>query len=210
MAHAPTTDRATGWRLHTPNTLVGVRIVLSVVIFVLLSGSVYPDDRTTLLVAAVLFIAAAITDALDGHLARKWHAITRFGRIMDPLADKILTLGCFVLLAGPNFANPDPVAGFTGWMVIVIISRELLVTSLRGMLEGEGVDASANWLGKLKMILQSIAIPAILLTLALADPLTPSLERAISVLAWTTTLVTAASAWLYITKAITHAKADRP
>lgn len=198
-----TRPRATGWRLHTPNTLVGVRLVLSVGVFVLLSQPGIIENESQLLVACVAFVAAAITDTLDGILARKWNAITRFGRIMDPLADKILVLGALILLAGPNF---DHKAGFTGWMVIVIITRELLVTSLRGMLESEGIDASANWSGKIKMILQSVSIPLILLLLgthALSEPNRESLIRA---LAWLTTIATALSAGPYITRAMTAFK----
>ncbi len=192
--------RASGAKLHTPNALVGVRLALSVGVFVLLSLEGITENKSQLIAAACLFIAAAVTDALDGFLARKWNAITRFGRIMDPLADKILIIGTLILLAGPAF---DHAAGFTGWMVIVIITRELLVTSLRGMLESEGIDASANWSGKTKMVLQSVSIPLILLLLALKGLNEPNRNLVIDVLAWTTTLVTAISALPYITSAMT-------
>ena len=194
---------ATGWRLHTPNTLVGVRLVLSVGVFALLSQPGIIENESQLLIACAAFVAAAITDTLDGILARKWNAITRFGRIMDPLADKILVLGALILLAGPNF---DHQAGFTGWMVIVIITRELLVTSLRGMLESEGIDASANWSGKIKMILQSVSIPLILLLLGTHALNEPNRETLIRVLAWLTTIATALSAGPYITRAMTAFK----
>ncbi len=193
-----TRPRATGWRLHTPNTLVGVRLALSVVVFYLLSQTGIAENQTQLLVACACFVLAAITDALDGMLARKWNAITRFGRVMDPLADKVLVMGSLVLLAGPTF---DHAAGFTGWMVIVILTRELLVTSLRGMLESEGVDASANWSGKIKMILQSVSIPLILLMLGTHALNEPNRERVITALAWLTTIATALSAGPYITRA---------
>lgn len=197
------TPRATGWKLHTPNALVGVRLALSVGVFVLLSLDGIAENETQLMLAAGLFIAAAITDALDGFLARRWNAITRFGRIMDPLADKILIIGSLVLLAGPTF---DETAGFTGWMVIVIVTRELLVTSLRGMLESEGIDASANWSGKAKMILQSISIPLILLLLAFHGLNEQNRGLVIDGLAWLTTVVTALSVVPYITKAASATK----
>ncbi|MFI4872369.1 MAG: CDP-diacylglycerol--glycerol-3-phosphate 3-phosphatidyltransferase [Phycisphaerales bacterium JB061] len=197
------TPRATGWKLHTPNALVGVRLALSVGVFVLLSRDGIAENETQLMLAAGLFIAAAITDALDGFLARRWNAITRFGRIMDPLADKILIIGSLVLLAGPTF---DETAGFTGWMVIVIVTRELLVTSLRGMLESEGIDASANWSGKAKMILQSISIPLILLLLAFHGLNEQNRGLVIDGLAWLTTVVTALSVVPYITKAASATK----
>ncbi len=194
-----TRPQATGWRLHTPNTLVGVRLVLSVGVFVLLSQPGIIENESQLLIACAAFVVAAITDTLDGILARKWNAITRFGRIMDPLADKVLVLGALILLAGPNF---DHQAGFTGWMVIVIITRELLVTSLRGMLESEGIDASANWSGKIKMILQSVSIPLILLLLGTHALSETNRETIIRAIAWLTTLATALSAGPYITRAI--------
>lgn len=197
------TPRATGWKLHTPNALVGVRLALSVGVFVLLFRDGIAENETQLMLAAGLFIAAAITDALDGFLARRWNAITRFGRIMDPLADKILIIGSLVLLAGPTF---DETAGFTGWMVIVIVTRELLVTSLRGMLESEGIDASANWSGKAKMILQSISIPLILLLLAFHGLNEQNRGLVIDGLAWLTTVVTALSVVPYITKAASATK----
>ncbi len=197
------TPRATGWKLHTPNALVGVRLALSVGVFVWRFRDGIAENETQLMLAAGLFIAAAITDALDGFLARRWNAITRFGRIMDPLADKILIIGSLVLLAGPTF---DETAGFTGWMVIVIVTRELLVTSLRGMLESEGIDASANWSGKAKMILQSISIPLILLLLAFHGLNEQNRGLVIDGLAWLTTIVTALSVVPYITKAASATK----
>lgn len=196
---APTRTPVTGWRLHTPNALVGVRLVLSVVVFALLARPGVVESPRLLIVACACFVVAAVTDTLDGILARKWNAITRFGRVMDPLADKVLVIGSLVLLAGTSF---DHAAGFEGWMVIVMITRELLVTSLRGMLESEGIDASANWSGKAKMVLQSVSIPLILLLLALADRNSGAVRLTIDVLAWLTTLVTALSAGPYITRAI--------
>lgn len=206
MSDAHTQPRATGWKLHTPNALVWLRLGLAAVFFAMLSRwtpSDEPNPDATLLTAAGLFVFAALTDAADGYLARKWNAITRFGRVMDPFADKILVLGSLVLLAGPGFDDAGtPLAGFTGWMVVVIIARELLVTSLRGLAEGSGVDASANWAGKAKMILQSVAIPAMLLALALLKADTAQTINV--VLAWATTIVTALSAWPYITRAMTR------
>lgn len=175
-----------------------MRIALSVVVFVLLARPGIAEDAGLLLTACACFVAAAVTDTLDGILARKWNAITRFGRVMDPLADKVLVMGSLILLAGPNFHHA---AGFTGWMVIVILTRELLVTSLRGMLESEGIDASANWSGKIKMILQSVSIPLILLLLGTHAMEVTTRGRVISGLAWLATIATALSAGPYISRA---------
>lgn len=178
---------------------MGVRIALSVVVFVILAQPGIIDREGPLLVACACFVVAAVTDTLDGILARRWNAITRFGRVMDPLADKVLVMGSLILLAGPGF---DHAAGFTGWMVIVILTRELLVTSLRGMLESEGIDASANWSGKVKMILQSVSVPLILLLLGTHPMDETTRGRVISGLAWLTTIATALSAWPYLTRAM--------
>lgn len=195
--------RATGLRLHTPNIIVGLRLMLAVVVFVILSLDQILHSPALLWTAAILFIIAAVTDMLDGILARRWNAVTRFGRIMDPLADKVLVIGSMILLTGPQFAES---AGFLGWMVIVIITRELLVTSMRAMLESEGIDASANWSGKAKMIFQSISIPLILILLAVGGTTNRTFEIIIDIAAWMTTVISAVSATPYITRAIAITK----
>ena len=168
----------------------------------------HPD--WTLIWAGALFVIAAITDAFDGHLARAWNAVTKFGRVMDPFADKMLVLGAFVLLAGPDFQSVntvDPqaaryhITGIEPWMVVVIISRELLVTSLRGMIEGGGVSFAANAWGKAKMILQSVAIPTIIGMVALFDVRAGTSGRiVIQCAVWLVVVVTAVSSWPYIVR----------
>lgn len=171
--------KATGWYAHAPNALTVLRLVLAAGFFVCLALYRFPSSRPwLLLLAAALFIAAALTDALDGYLARRWHAETAFGRVMDPFADKVLVLGAFVFLAGPNFlSDPEsvprrltnlsqgPVSGVDPWMVVVILARELLVTSMRGVLESRGVRFGADWAGKAKMVLQSVAVPFVIVVL---------------------------------------------
>lgn len=168
--------RATGWFLVAPNALTMARLLLAAGFFVCLALYRFPQSRPWLLLTATgLFIAAALTDALDGYLARRWNAETTFGRIMDPFADKVLVIGAFIFLAGPNFTPPyhtfplpwtnlsvSPVSGVDPWMVVVILARELLVTSIRGVLEGRGLSFAAGLSGKLKMILQSFAVPFVL------------------------------------------------
>ena len=226
MAIPPSRQPASGWKAHTPNALVGVRLLVSVVVFVVLATWSPSRGSGPLVWAAVLFVLAAVTDALDGALARRWNAVTAFGRIMDPFADKVLVLGSFLLMAGPAFMSRaseqvvgesglDPVliervtsiTGIEIWMVVLILSRELLVTSIRGLVESRGLDFSATGAGKAKMIVQSVAIPAILLLVA-ADP-TRSSETAwvyaelTRLLAWTTVLVTVWSAIPYVQNGIT-------
>ena len=159
-------------RQAIPNLITLVRLALAVAFFVILAvalgkpGEVDDPARGAWgWVAVALFIVAALTDILDGWLARRWQAITVFGRVMDPFCDKLLVLGAFVFLAGPAFVragSSTPDSGVMPWMVVVILGRELLVTSLRGVLESMGVDFSADRWGKVKMLLQSICVPVCL------------------------------------------------
>ena len=166
------------------------------------------STQPVLLAAASLFVVAALTDALDGYLARKWQAVSVFGRVMDPFADKLLVLGTVVMLATPTFEISDRgqlvmAAGFTGWMAVVILGRELLVTSIRGVFEARGIDFSASFSGKAKMVAQSVAIPGCLLIAGVWGSQRPDWAGwAATLAAWGTTLVTAASAVPYITRAV--------
>ncbi|MBK7404088.1 MAG: CDP-alcohol phosphatidyltransferase family protein [Phycisphaerales bacterium] len=203
-ARAPSSNRPK-W---LPNALVWVRLALAALFVAMLSLDPLADPAR-LLIAAAIFILAALTDMLDGRLARAWDAVTRFGRVMDPFADKILVLGAFICLAGPAFAvhnHPElpryQASGVYPWMAILILGRELLVTSLRGLVEGEGGDFSAIPIGKAKMVAQSVAIPLILLLLALADwDLHQPARWAIDLTAWATLLITLASGIPYVQRA---------
>lgn len=194
-----------------PNALTVLRLVLAAAFFVVLNVYRYPDGPGwALVVAFVLFILAAVTDALDGSLARRWKVESTFGRIMDPFCDKVLVIGAFVYLTGPRFVDPSRVADFqnmvTGvypWMVAVILARELLVTSVRGELEGQGVKFGANLWGKLKMILQAIAIPTVIAIVWL-DPRAPGhawMEWVRDFVVYATVVVTVLSGWPYVVSA---------
>ena len=181
------------WRRELPNWLTSARVVMAIVFFVVLTLWRWEDSaaqagRTDwlLLTAAALFIVAVATDVADGYLARRWHVESAFGRIMDPFADKILVVGAFVFLAGPDFWWEFPgaagsqvrlsghgiqISGVYPWMVVVILGRELLVTSIRGVLESQGIKFGADWWGKGKMILQSIVIPTVLIAAAVTSVL---------------------------------------
>ncbi len=159
-------------RRSVPNGLTVLRLLLAALFFASLNAYRYPDaNRPWAFVALGLFILAAITDALDGYLARKWEAVSVFGRIMDPFCDKVLVLGAFIYLAGPRFVVPEWVqegsfftmsTGVYPWMVVVILARELLVTGFRGEAEAMGAAFASTWSGKWKMIIQSIAIPFVI------------------------------------------------
>jgi CDP-diacylglycerol---glycerol-3-phosphate 3-phosphatidyltransferase len=146
-------------RMNLPNQLTVARLVLTFVFVALLSIDGLPYGGTA---ALVVFSIAAFTDFLDGYLARKHSLITNFGKLMDPLADKILMCAGFVLLACLNF--------IPAWIVIVILSREFLVTGLRLLATAEGVVLAADSLGKYKTIFQIVTVIYFLLIIAAREP----------------------------------------
>ena len=107
--------------------------------------------------AVAVFVLASITDAFDGYLARKWDQVTTLGMLLDPLADKLMIAGCFIALV--QF-NPSIVPA---WIAALIISREFLVSGLRGIAAQQGFTIEASDLGKLKMVVQIVAIIAAIL-----------------------------------------------
>ncbi len=143
--------------LNVPNLVTASRLVLSIVLFTMISAGGWWIS------SAALFVLAASTDALDGYLARRYKQITVLGRILDPFVDKVIVCGTFVFLL-ERHGPPD--SGVNAWMVVIIIGREMFVSSLRGILEKEGKDFSASLSGKLKMALQCVAITVSLLSLS--------------------------------------------
>ncbi|HKM28492.1 MAG TPA: CDP-diacylglycerol--glycerol-3-phosphate 3-phosphatidyltransferase [Anaerovoracaceae bacterium] len=109
--------------------------------------------------AFALFIVASFTDMLDGKIARKHNLVTNFGKIMDPLADKILVYSAFCLMVGDGTVP--------GWMLIVILAREFAVAGMRTVAASEGLVIAAGMSGKIKTVLQMIAVPLLLLTAAI-------------------------------------------
>jgi CDP-diacylglycerol---glycerol-3-phosphate 3-phosphatidyltransferase len=198
-------------RRHLPNALTVLRLLLAGAFFLALNQFRYPEVGVWWANLAILiFIAAAASDWIDGWLARRWHVESTFGRVMDPFVDKVLILGAFIYLAGPRFALPrgeDPAIVVMAtevypWMVVVIFARELLVTTIRGTLEAMGIAAGAKWSGKMKMLLQSIAIPVLIFLAANLDPRAEGHEWAMwaaRILAYATVVVTLWSALPYIT-----------
>ena len=164
------------WR-HVPNILTTLRLILAAAFFVLLSFYQYEGRGDPLLLSSafVIYVAALVSDYLDGYLARKWKVEGAFGRVVDPFADKILVLGSFIFFAGKNFIIPESASpvrehmvvrtltGVAPGMVILLLARELLVTTLRGLSEGAGQSFGAVWAGKFKMGFQSGTILVILI-----------------------------------------------
>jgi CDP-diacylglycerol--glycerol-3-phosphate 3-phosphatidyltransferase len=181
--------------LNLPNAITFSRLVLSFVLFWLM------QQETYWLWAAGLFVFAVATDVLDGWIARKYKLITQLGRIMDPFVDKFITSGTFLfLLPVAKQSGVDP------WMVVIVLGREMLVTSLRGFLEKQGADFSASASGKLKMFLQCAAATAALLSMH--PPLATYSLAGVSfllvrdILLWTMVGVTVWSGCVYVQRAI--------
>lgn len=106
-------------------------------------------------IAAIIFVLAAATDALDGHIARSRGLVTNFGKLMDPLADKLLVTSALIILVQTGTV--------AGWMVIVIIAREFAITGLRTVAAADGVVIAAGMTGKIKTVCQMVAITLLLL-----------------------------------------------
>ena len=134
--------------MNVPNMLTIFRILLvPIFVFFML---INPNDSFYLTMSLIIFILASLTDAIDGKIARKYNLVTNFGKFMDPLADKILVMSALLCLL--NLKLIDVV------IVIIILSREFLVTSIRLIASSNGRVIAANSLGKLKTIFQILAI----------------------------------------------------
>lgn len=130
--------------MNVPNKLTVLRLALSLLYLGLMSSQSLAAQAGALLV----FIIASITDFLDGNIARKYNLVTSFGKLMDPLADKILMLAAFVMMM------PLPGLWIPGWAVVLILAREFLVTGLRTLAAAEGAVLAALNSGKTKTVMQ--------------------------------------------------------
>lgn len=152
--------------MNLPIALTLFRIVLVPLIIVFLISS----DRVSVLIAAVIFIAASLTDWLDGRMARRWNQVTPLGTLLDPVADKLLVAAALVSLV--------QVEMIAAWMAVVVIGRELAVTGLRGVALSMGVIVPASPLGKAKTVTQYVAITLLILAKGVHDDLGPVGEAA--------------------------------
>ena len=181
-----------------PNQLSMARLALSVAVFVLIPLQFY-------WIALIVFVIAAGTDWVDGWYARKYDQVTQLGRILDPFCDKILICGTYILLAVEmaSVASLPWYSVIAGWMAVVVVGRELLVTVIRSLIEGSGGDFSAKMAGKLKMWFQCIAVGAALLALALKkqapeEDLPMWLSGVLIIFIWASITSTLYSGWLYV------------
>jgi len=137
--------------MNLPIALTLFRIVLVPLIIVFVISS----ERLWVLIAAVIFVAASLTDWLDGRMARRRNQVTQFGTLLDPVADKLLVAAALVALVQVEMID--------AWVAMVIIGRELAVTGLRGVALSMGVVVPASKLGKLKTVSQYVAITILIL-----------------------------------------------
>ena len=137
--------------MNLPNRLTMMRVcMIPVIVALMMAGG-----RACGLIAVLLFAAASFTDFLDGHIARSRGLVTDFGKFMDPLADKLLVMSALICLA--------QIGDVPGWMVIIILGREFIITGMRQVAAAQGIVIAAGTTGKIKTITQMIAIPLLLL-----------------------------------------------
>ena len=139
--------------MNLPNKLTVLRMIM-VPFFVLfmLTDIGGPANKW---ITLVIFCVASLTDMLDGKIARKYNLVTNFGKLMDPLADKLLVMSALICLA--------QIGDVPGWMVIIILGREFIITGMRQVAAAQGIVIAAGTTGKIKTITQMIAIPLLLL-----------------------------------------------
>ena len=138
-------------RLNLPNILTLARVAAIPVLVILM----FSDSRASGMWAASVFGLAAVTDFIDGWLARKWGIVTVLGKFLDPLADKLIVMAALIMLI--------PLGRVPAWAVFVILAREIIVTGLRSIASSEGIVIDASDLGKYKTIYQMVAIPGLML-----------------------------------------------
>ena len=194
--------------MNLPNKLTLTRIILFpvVVIFIMLRNVPFHW-----LIAAIVFIAAAITDFLDGRRARKRGIVTDFGKLMDPIADKLLVISAFVALVAVDM--PDAAFGrlCSPWVVIIILAREFTVQSARMIYVERGTVIAANLWGKAKTVIQIISLVIIFIILFALETVLPMLGMdtqpyltpasiVITAVTWLSALVTVISGITYLWK----------
>jgi len=159
------------WKL-VPNILTFIRLGLAFIFLAMILYWPRVTDRPWFLdIAFVLFVVAGLTDVVDGHIARRWNATSKFGRMIDPLVDKVLVCGafiCFALIGVPKLFGWGPTQlAIVHWGIAgILLAREVYVTVLRHMAEARGINFAAVRLGKIKMFVQVFAIGTVLIKVA--------------------------------------------
>lgn len=152
-------------KMNLPNKLTVVRLIMVPLFMVVMLLPAFFDfhyvaDTVLNVVGVLLFIAASVTDFLDGNIARKRNLVTDFGKFMDPLADKFMVIGAMLCIFFTNaVAGQSAVATLYFFTLIIVIFRELAVTSIRLVANSSsGIVIAANWMGKLKTVTQIVAV----------------------------------------------------
>ncbi|MGL5755996.1 MAG: CDP-diacylglycerol--glycerol-3-phosphate 3-phosphatidyltransferase [Paraclostridium sp.] len=171
--------------MNLPNKLTLFRIFLIPIFIIVMMLNL----QNKFLIACMIFIIASVTDAMDGHIARKYNLITDFGKFMDPLADKLLVISALTTMIEFNLV--------AAWMVIIIVARELTVSILRAIAAADGKVIAASSGGKLKTISQMVAIVILLLGAHTGNMLFLNVGKITILIA---TLLTLYSGWEYVYK----------
>ncbi len=174
---------------NLPNALTILRFILVPVFLFFLFVSTH-EQRSWY--ALLIFVVASFTDYLDGMLARRYNVISDFGKIMDPLADKLLVLSA---LGGLCWLPPYNLSKV---IFIIIFARELLVTILREVYQRRGILVAADKLGKIKTVMQMLGIIAAFTIWAANPVITPSVKLSVSIWFWIVTAITVISGFNYV------------
>ena len=170
--------------MNLPNKLTILRVIM-IPFFVLTLLYDGGENQTLRYVAAAIFIIASLTDMLDGKIARKYNLVTNFGKFMDPLADKLLVCSALICLV--------ELKELPAWMVIVIISREFIISGFRLVASDNGVVIAASYGGKFKTTFQMIAVVLLIVGI-------PALSMVTTAVVWIALVLTVISLVDYITK----------
>lgn len=146
--------------MNLANKLTMIRIFLVPIFLIFIAARGIPYGKE---LATIIFILASLTDKLDGYIARSRNQITNFGKFMDPLADKLLVTAALVSLVELQIVH--------AWVAMIIIAREFAVSGLRTVAASEGKVIAASWWGKIKTVIQIVAIITALVNLSYANPI---------------------------------------
>src|SRR3984957_11240294 len=193
------TARGAAKTMSLPNILTYARIAaIPVVVGCVYAESIMEGPLWLRWVALAVFIAAGITGYLDGYYARIWDQHSAFGRMLDPIADKLLVASCLLMLAADNSIH-----GWTLWAAIVILCREILVSGLREYLAALRVSVPVTKLAKWKTTIQLIAI-GFLLAGEAGDLVVPVVTQIGLLLLWISAILTVYTGWDYFRHGIHH------
>src|SRR5271168_4983993 len=193
------TSNKTSKTMSLPNILTYARIAaIPVVVGCVFAESIMEGPLWLRWIALAVFIAAGVTDYLDGYYARIWDQQSAFGRMLDPIADKLLVASCLLMLAADNSIH-----GWTLWAAIVILCREILVSGLREYLAALRVSVPVTKLAKWKTTLQLVAI-GFLIAGEAGEQILPSTTLIGIVLLWMSALFTIYTGWDYFRAGIHH------